>query len=127
MRQKLNLCLLRRHDHRKVTGSETEGLRSVIFKAGQRNLVNNYRGITVHSIFGKIFEILVHFRMTFLNEAFWKVHEFNGGFLRGYRTTDNIFVLNGLVQRQIAMGKPYATLIFQCHLTWSTGIYYFMN
>ena len=30
-----------------------EGLRSVIFKAGQRNLVKNYRGITVLSIFAK--------------------------------------------------------------------------
>ena len=92
-----------------------EGLRSVIFKAGQKNLVKNYRGITVLSIFAKIFEILVHFRMTFLNEAFCKVDEFNGGFLRGCRTTDNIFVLNGLVQRQIAMGKP----LYICYVDFS--------
>ena len=50
-----------------------EGLRSVIFRAGQRNLVKNYRGITVLFIFAKLFEILVHSRMTFLNEAFCKI------------------------------------------------------
>ena len=92
-----------------------EGLRSVIFKAGQRNLVKNYRGITVLSIFAKLFEILVHSRMTFVNEAFCKIDEFNGGFLRGCRTTDNMFVLNGLVQRQIAIGKP----LYICYVDFS--------
>ena len=53
--------------------------------------------------------------MTFLNEAFCKVDEFNGGFLRGCRTTDNIFVLNGLVQRQVAMGKP----LYICYVDFS--------
>ena len=92
-----------------------EGLRSVIFKAGQRNIVKNYRGMTVLSIFAKLFEILVHSRMTFLNEAFCKVDEFNGGFLRGCRTTDNMFVLNGLVQRQIAIGKS----LYICYVDFS--------
>ena len=69
----------------------------------------------VFSIFAKIFEILVHFRMTFLNEAFCKVDEFNGGFVRGCRTTDYVFVLNGLVQRQIAMGKP----LYICYVDFS--------
>ena len=39
-----------------------EGLRSVIFKSSQRNIVKNYRGIT---ILAKIFEILLHNRLTF--------------------------------------------------------------
>ena len=57
-----------------------EGLRSVIFKSGQRNVVKNYRGITILAIFAKIFEILAHNRLTFLNEAFCKIDEFSGGF-----------------------------------------------
>ena len=83
-----------------------EGLRSGIYKAGPRKLVGNYRGITVLSIFAKLFAILVYNRLTYLNEAFDKVDEFNGGFLRGSRTADNMFILNGLIQRQLAIGKP---------------------
>ena len=74
-----------------------EGLRSPIFKAGQRSVVKQYRGITMLGIFAKIFEILVHNRLVFLNEAFCKIDEFNGGFLRGSRTADNMFILNGLI------------------------------
>ena len=92
-----------------------EGLRSTISKAGQRSVVKNYRGITILSIFAKIFEILVHNRLVFLNEAFCKIDEFNGGFLRGSRTADNIFILNGLIQRQMAMGKP----LYVCYVDFS--------
>ena len=83
-----------------------EGLRPAIFKAGQKNMVKNYRGISILSIFAKIFEILVHNRLVFLNEAFGKIDELNGGFLNGSRTADNVFILNGLIQKQMAMGKP---------------------
>ena len=76
-----------------------EGLRSGIYKAGPRKLVGNYREKTVLSIFARLFEILVYNRLTFLNEAFDKVDEFNGGFLRGSRTADNMFILNRLIQR----------------------------
>lgn len=82
-----------------------EGLRSAIYKAGSRNVVGNYRGITILTIFGKIFEILVHNRMSFVNEAFLKIDQFNGGFLKGSRTADNMFILNGLIERQLAIGK----------------------
>ena len=89
--------------------SQTCGQRGydlVFYKAGPRKLVGNYRGITVLSIFAQLFEILVYNRLTYLNEAFDKVDEFNGGFLMGSRTADNMFILNGLIQRQLAIGKP---------------------
>ena len=82
-----------------------EGLKSAIYKAGLRNVPSNYRGITVLGIFAKIFEILVNNRFEFVNEAFNKVDPNNGGFLKGKRTTDNIFILNGLVQRQLNLNK----------------------
>ena len=92
-----------------------EGLRSPMFKAGQRSVVKNYRGITMLYIFAKIFEILVHNRLVFSNEAFCKIDEFNGGFLRGSRTADDMFILNGLIQRQMAMGK----LLYVCDVNFS--------
>ena len=51
----------------------------------------------------------------FANEAFSIVDRFNGGFLKGSRTSDNIFVLQGLLQRQLCVGKP----IFICFVDFS--------
>ena len=48
----------------------------------------------------------MHNRLVFLNETFGKIDEFNGWFLKGSRTADNVFLLNGLIQKQMAMGKP---------------------
>ena len=82
-----------------------EGLRSTIFKSGNRDVTDNYRGITVLPIIEKIFEVAVYRRLSFVNEAFGKIDENNGGFLQGRRTADNIFVLQCLVQRQLVMGN----------------------
>ena len=53
----------------------------------------------------KIFEIVVYRRLAFVNEAYNETDRYNGGFLRGSRTSDNIFVLNGLIERQLTLGK----------------------
>ena len=92
-----------------------EGLRSAIYKGGQQKLVDNYRGITVLTIFAKIFEAAVYNRLKFLNEAFGKVDKYNGGFLEGCRTTDNMFVLKGLIDRQLLMGKS----LYVCFIDFS--------
>ena len=92
-----------------------EGLRLTIFKSGDRLCVENYRGITVLSIFAKIFELAVYNRLYFTNECFAKVDEFNGGFLKNSRTTDNLFILQGVIQKQSYLGKTslYALSIFK--------------
>ena len=46
-------------------------------------------------------------RLTFVNEAFSVTDKFNGGFLKGSRTSDNIFIIQGLVQRRLALRKPF--------------------
>ena len=68
------------------------GLRSPIYKSGIKIDTNNYRGITVLSVFEKIFEISVQRRLEFVSEAFGKNDRYNGGFLKGSRTSDNIFI-----------------------------------
>ena len=83
----------------------SEGLRSAVFKSGSRMDTDNYRGITVLPIMEKIFEIIVYHKLHFANEAFHKIDEYNGGFLNGCRTSDNIFILQGLVQRQLCIGN----------------------
>ena len=81
------------------------GLRSAIFKNGKRSQVDNFRSITILPIIEKIFEIVVYRRFAFVNEAFNETDRYNGGFLCGSRTADNIFVLNGLIERQLTLGK----------------------
>ena len=68
-------------------------------------MVDNFRGITILPIIEKIFEIVVYRRLAFINEAFNKTDRYNGGFLCGSRTSDNILVVNGLIERQLTLGK----------------------
>ena len=81
------------------------GLRAAVFENGRRDQVNNFRGITILPIIEKIFEIVVYERLAFVNEAFNTTDRYNGGFLCGNCTSDNIFVLNGLIERQLTVGK----------------------
>ena len=92
-----------------------EGLRSAVFKSGKRSLVNNYRGITILPIIEKVFEVAVYRRMSFANEAMGKIDKYNGGFINGSRTSDNIFILNGLIQRQLILGQS----LFVCFVDFS--------
>ena len=57
------------------------------------------------SILEKVFEIVVCNRLTFVNEAFGKIDETNGAYLKRRRTSDNLFVQNGLIERQLILGK----------------------
>ena len=53
--------------------------------------------------------------MNFINDAFKTTDLFNGGFLEGSRTADNIFIIQGLVERQLILGKP----LFICMVDFS--------
>ena len=43
--------------------------------------------------------------LTFVNEAFDKINKYNKGFLNGGRTSDNLFILNDLDERQLSLGR----------------------
>ena len=93
-------------EHRLFPASWAEGLRNPIFKAGDSFNCSNYRGITVLSMFEKIFEIVILNRLEFISESFQKKDRYNTGFSKGSRTCDNNFVIMGLVQRQLSLGRP---------------------
>ena len=82
-----------------------EGLRNPIYKSGAINDRNNYRSITVLSVFTKLFETAVNNRISFINDAFKTTDIFNGGFLEGSRTADDVFILQGLIERQLILEK----------------------
>ena len=75
-----------------------EGLRSPVFKSGLIKDTNNYRGITMLSVFTKIFETAVNNRMSFVSAAYNTGDKYNGGFTKGSRTSDKLFILQGLVE-----------------------------
>ena len=45
----------------------------------------------------------------------YKYDKFNGGYMEDTRTTDNLFILNGLIQRQLNLGKS----LFVCFVDFS--------
>ena len=97
------------------------GIRSALFKNGSRAQVDNYRGITILPIMEKIFEIAVYRRLYFVNEAFDDVDKFNGGFVCDSRKSDNLLIVNdlidNLIKRQLALGKP----LFVCFVDFANA------
>ena len=69
---------------------------------------NNYRGITVLSIFTKMFAITFHDRLLFVYEAYGLIEEYNWGSQREHDGWWYIYIyiniLNALIQRQIVKG-----------------------
>ena len=80
--------------------SWSEGLRVALPKGG-----GDVRPITIVPIFAKIFEIVLDNRLIFINDAFRKNDMYNGGFLKGSRTQDNIFILQACIQKQLNIKK----------------------
>jgi hypothetical protein len=66
----------------------------------------DYRPITIEPIFGKKIEIIIDQRLTFINKAFNRLDLYNGGFVKGSRTQDNVFVVLACIQKQLSRGKP---------------------
>ena len=77
------------------------GLRVAIPKGN-----DDIRPITIEPIFGKIFEIIMEQRLTFINNAFNRYDRYNGGFIKGSQTQDNMLVLIGCIQKQLIKGEP---------------------
>ena len=92
-----------------------EEICSAIYKSGVKPDPANYRGITVLPVFAKIFEMAIHDRLIFVNEAFGILDKFNGDFLKGSRTADNIFIIKTLIQRQLLKGEK----LFVCFVDFS--------
>ena len=79
-----------------------------MFLNPKRLIINNF-------VFATIFEIAVHDRLMFVNEAFGILDTFNGGFLKGNMTADNIFILQTLMQRQLIKGEK----LYVCFIDFS--------
>ena len=76
-----------------------------IFKGGEREDLNNYRGITLLSIVEKFFVGILNERLNKFAEKFNIICENQAGFRKSYRTTDHIFTLNATVEHFLNVKK----------------------
>lgn len=68
-----------------------------LHKKGDKNNVDNYRGITLLSNLGKLFTRILNNRLTIWAENYSIYIEAQAGFRENMCTSDNIFVLHGLI------------------------------
>jgi hypothetical protein len=80
------------------------GAITAVHKKGDTANPNNYRGITVGHVLGKLYALMLNNRLTAWAEASGVRAVGQAGFRQGFRTTDNCFVLRALVERARAKG-----------------------
>ena len=83
-----------------------------IHKKGDPQNPDNYRGISLTSILSKVFTSILTHRLQNWAEINDIIVEEQAGFRRGYSTTDNIFVLQSLIHRNLSRKrKLYAAFV----------------
>lgn len=76
-----------------------------LHKKGSLNNVDNYRGITLLSVFGKLFTRILNNRLTQWAENYSIYVEAQGGFREAMGTTDHIFALHGIISHLLNNNK----------------------
>lgn len=69
-----------------------------VFKKGNRNEVQNYRGISFMNVVAKIFVGVLKNRLALWEHEAKILNEYQAGFRKGYSTNDNIFNLVNIIQ-----------------------------
>ena len=72
---------------------------STIHKGGCKDDLDNYRGISVSSCFGKLYGSLLSCRLEETIAKFELIGPHQIGFLKGHRTADHVFIVNSLVNK----------------------------
>ena len=106
----------------------SEGHITSIFKSGDHMDPNNYRGLTILSCIGKLFTSLLNerlFKYLMSNEL---LNKWQAGFIPGYRTTDQTFILKSLIQKYIQSEKKKLFVCFvdfkkAFDLVWHDGLF----
>ena len=76
-----------------------------IYKKGDKNDPNNYRGITIVSCLGKLFTSVLNNRLLEWDKTHNIITDAQFGFKSGSSTTDAIFVLQSLINRTLRRKK----------------------
>ena len=79
---------------------------------GNRENVNNYRGISLLSCFGKLFTCVINKRIKSFVEFFDTIGPEQAGFRHNYSTMDHLFTLYGLIDVLLAKKKKALRCVF---------------
>ena len=85
------------------------GIIHPVHKKGDHGVPDNYRKITVMPCIGKLFESILNNRLSFKNEVCNDNDPYQAGFKTNSRTTDNIFILCDIIDKQRCLSKPLYT------------------
>ena len=77
-----------------------------IFKKGDKENPENYRGITLISCFGKVFTSIINRRLNSWAEANNVYFENQFGFREGRGAVDCMFILHGVIELFLSQSKP---------------------
>ena len=83
----------------------TEGIIIPLFKKGDENDVNNFRGITLVSCVSKVFTAVLNNRINNWCEKYSKISDAQFGFRKGFSTVDAVFTLHSLIEHLLNNGK----------------------
>lgn len=78
-----------------------EALLQPLHKKGDINCPDNYRGISLLNVSGKLYSYILNKRLTKWIEDEHVINEAQAGFRRNYSTVDHIFTLLSIVQKQL--------------------------
>lgn len=83
---------------------------SAVFKKGDTDIWDNYRGIAVGNVVGKLYSMIIDARLSQWSEKQGLRAEGQAGFWKGYRTTDQLFVLRHV----LAKYRSWSSKVYCC-------------
>ena len=93
----------------------SEGYIVPLHKKGSINEVENYRGITLLSVFGKLFSRVLNNRLSAWAEDYHIYIEAQADFRKEMGTIDNIFILHGLIKHFINLEQKTLCCFYRFH------------
>ena len=84
-------------DSGKFPDEWASGVIVILFKEGAKSDLNNYRGITLLSMLGKILMGVLNNRLWEVLDKYEILKENQAGFRQGYRTTDHLFTSTTMI------------------------------
>ena len=91
----------------------SDGIITAIHKSGNASDTNNYRGITITSVIGKLFNSIINSRLDKYFEKTNLINESQIGFRKEARTSDHMFILKNIIDTKIneKHGRLYACFV----------------
>ena len=95
-----------------------------LFKTGDNSKPENYRGITITSNIGKLFNLVLNARLDTFLENNQIINKAQIGFTRKARTSDHMFVLKSLIDKYInSKGEKLYSCFVDFHKAFDTVIH----